>query len=307
MRHQLRFVLPTLGMISSLVVVRTLPAQVALRVTYVQTNGVLDSVATCPGLIDDPEPSVVDRPGLGPVNIVSHAQVTNLICASNATAQASSSVFQTGPGTVQLSGSASVSTLASVLLDLPLPDDPFGASAADADLDITVGFEIAHWSQLGFAGTMTIGAVTAIGWPEHSSASLSQTWQLREEGGTLIAERTLQLASGEPQTTRQDTHYNSVLVGPGNYTLQFRVVGAAAADLRRFGSSGWTCSGSFGVALAATRTCAADWDRDGELDSRDFYEFLNGFYLEAADFNEDNVVDIRDLFDFVNAFLAGCE
>jgi hypothetical protein len=54
--------------------------------------------------------------------------------------------------------------------------------------------------------------------------------------------------------------------------------------------------------------CAADFDADGVVDSRDFVAFLNAFTAgeATADFNADGSVNSQDFVDFLNAFVAGC-
>jgi hypothetical protein len=53
-------------------------------------------------------------------------------------------------------------------------------------------------------------------------------------------------------------------------------------------------------------TGLVDHDGDGEVNSADFYTFMNDFFAQspAADFNEDGTVNSADFFDFVTAFFA---
>src|SRR5262249_13949074 len=52
--------------------------------------------------------------------------------------------------------------------------------------------------------------------------------------------------------------------------------------------------------------CPGDWNRDGMVNSQDFFDFLGAFFAVNADFNHDGVTNSQDLFDFVGAFFAGC-
>lgn len=52
--------------------------------------------------------------------------------------------------------------------------------------------------------------------------------------------------------------------------------------------------------------CSGDWNQDGTLDSRDFFEFMNAFFENKADFNADGETTFQDFFDYLAAFFAGC-
>ena len=54
--------------------------------------------------------------------------------------------------------------------------------------------------------------------------------------------------------------------------------------------------------------CAADFNADGAIDSRDVIAFLNAWSAreDRADVNADGIVDTRDVVAFLNAWVAGC-
>jgi hypothetical protein len=64
--------------------------------------------------------------------------------------------------------------------------------------------------------------------------------------------------------------------------------------------------GTLGVEFAPS--CTADFNRDGSLNSQDFFDFLSAFFklTPGADFNADGAINSQDFFDFLTAFFAGC-
>jgi hypothetical protein len=293
-----------LGLLSSLLPVRSLCAQ-AIEVSSVNVRGRFDSISQCPGREHDPDPLVILHTDMTPVAANSQAVTDNGACLARGTTQASVTFYQLGNGALQVSGSGTVSTFGSI--HTGQPEGAFAAGAASEELTVEVEIRVTRWTQLSFAGTLSIGTVTAVGSPDASSARMSQWWELIDRGGRQVVVRSIELGSEDQESTRQDINYSTILAGPGLYTLRIGATGRAAGDLHNAGATGWTCAGTYGVAISANAGCVADYDQNLVLDSRDFFEFMNAFFLEAADFNQDAVVDTRDLFDFLAAFLEGCE
>lgn len=294
-----------MGVLSSLVSVRTLPAQVTLHVQSISVQGEFESSARCPGRTDTPDVLVVSHHDMTPVNALRTATTNNDSCLSRGRSGMTANFLQTGDRSLQITGSGSVSTFGSVEDGKP-GSSSYAIGAARADATVTLELRLSHWSNLSFAGTLSVGTVTAVGSPNFSSVELVQAWDLTDDGGRTIVSRSLSLSSNDDVSQRQDTNYSTLVAGPGVYRLRLTLVGNADGDIRETGATGWTCAGTYGLAISASPACVADFDLNGVLDSSDFFEFLNAFFLDAADFNQDLVVDSQDLFDFLSAFLQGC-
>ena len=63
-----------------------------------------------------------------------------------------------------------------------------------------------------------------------------------------------------------------------------------------------------GVWFRAGTPCRADFNHNGVVNSQDFFQFVQAFFMRnpAADFNGDGTIGSQDFFDFLNAFFAGC-
>lgn len=52
--------------------------------------------------------------------------------------------------------------------------------------------------------------------------------------------------------------------------------------------------------------CLSDWNRDDQVNTLDFFQFLVDFFAGHGDFNHDGVTDSLDFFGFITAFFSGC-
>ncbi len=75
-----------------------------------------------------------------------------------------------------------------------------------------------------------------------------------------------------------------------------------------FTSAGGVPAARFARYVFCDNACPADFNRDGSVNSQDYFDFLIAFFdaTDNADFNGDGNVNSQDYFDFVTAFFEGC-
>jgi hypothetical protein len=65
---------------------------------------------------------------------------------------------------------------------------------------------------------------------------------------------------------------------------------------------------SNGVPDSCERTCPADFNASGSIDTQDILDFISRWFTGqlATDFNSSSGLDIQDIFDYLNAWFTGC-
>lgn len=93
-------------------------------------------------------------------------------------------------------------------------------------------------------------------------------------------------------------------LGAGTYHIVATVLGRAQIP------TGLISTGSAACGLLFTAVgpdgCRADWDHNGQVDSRDFFSFLSDFLAGNADFDHSGATNSTDFYAFMGAYLGGC-
>jgi hypothetical protein len=135
--------------------------------------------------------------------------------------------------------------------------------------------------------------------------------QVNNDGTLFVAASWGDAGNTEPEVRIYDRDLNMVgsIDTPGspydvsmNASGRYVLVGSKAVHANDFGNGGRT------YAYETESACVADFNGDGEVDTRDVIAFLNAWTADdaAADCDGNGVIDTRDVTCYLNEWNAGC-
>lgn len=129
----------------------------------------------------------------------------------------------------------------------------------------------------------------------------------------LSGSATFSVVAAGPGPLSYQWRRNGVLIDAGTnpsaadaMLMLFSITAADAAAYDCIVSNGCGAAVSDAATLTVQVCCSADFNRDGVVNSADFFDFLTGFFVGEADFNHDGQTTSQDFFDFLTAFFKGC-
>jgi cytochrome c peroxidase len=115
------------------------------------------------------------------------------------------------------------------------------------------------------------------------------------------------VASSVAEPTGYQWRHNGVPIEGETFSF-YTIVAALPSDAGEYDCIVSAACGSVTSRAARLDVCKADFNCDGAVDARDFYQFMEALraHDELADLNGDGLVDYRDYREFMDAFMGRC-
>ncbi|HZW09979.1 MAG TPA: GC-type dockerin domain-anchored protein, partial [Phycisphaerales bacterium] len=177
------------------------------------------------------------------------------------------------------------------------------------DVDPRIAFQVAGGGSsgggAGAPGTLVQQGVAIGSDPQDAEANIGSEVTFHAEA--LGVGLTMRWQKDGIPLSDGDTPHGSAIAGSGTSLLTISNVRP-----EDFGAYRLAITNGCGQALSApgmlSGVCAADFNNDGVVDTRDFVAFLNAWVAgdARADIDENGTVDSRDVIMFLNLWRAGC-
>jgi hypothetical protein len=117
----------------------------------------------------------------------------------------------------------------------------------------------------------------------------------------------LALATAGAHGQSLEIAWHTIDCGGGQISGTTLSIGSTAGqhDAGTLAGTSLSIAGGYWIDLS---TCAADFNLDGAVDTRDFLAFLNAWTARdpRSDSNNDGTIDSRDVLAFLNTWTVGC-